>query len=129
MDGLLAELPAILDSFSPVPQVITYRGGWSGVVGSHKVVGKHTLCSYTCFIDPLVLEMAQKVVKLVDTITIRLCETSQLVAFVELPAEMTEYKPGIHGNLTCLRKQPQEKQTGELLATMHAHMDCLMMYP
>ena len=47
-----------------------------------------------------------------------------LVAFVEQPAEMTDYKPGIHGHLTWLRKQPQEKQTGELLAT---HMDCLMM--
>ena len=23
---------------------------------------------------------------------------------------------------------PQEKQTGELLATIHAHMDCLIMY-
>ena len=31
--------------------------------------------------------------------------------------------------LTCLRKQPQEKQTGELLATIHAHiLDCLIMY-
>ena len=39
--------------------------------------------------------------------------------FVKQPAERTEYKPGIHGHLimTCLRKQPQEKQTGELLAT------------
>ena len=35
------------------------------------------LCSYTCFMDPLVLEMAQKVVKSVDNITTRLCETSQ----------------------------------------------------
>ena len=40
----------------------------------------------------------------------------------------TEYKPGINGRLKCLRKQPQEKQTGELLATIHAHMDCLIMY-
>ena len=39
-----------------------------------------------------------------------------LVAFVEQPAE-TEYKLGIHGHLTRLRKQPQEKQAGELLAT------------
>ena len=23
---------------------------------------------------------------------------------------------------------PQEKQTGELLATLHTHMDCLIMY-
>ena len=48
-----------------------------------------------------------------------------LVAFVEQPAETTEHKPGIHGHLKCLRKQPQEKQTGELLATKYAHMDCL----
>ena len=50
------------------------------------------------------------------------------VAFVKQPAEMTEYKPDIHGRLTGLRKQPQEKLTGKLLATMHAHMDCLIMY-
>ena len=52
-----------------------------------------------------------------------------MVALVEQPAETTEHKPGIHGCLTWLRKQPQEKQTGKLLATKHAHMDCLMMYP
>ena len=52
-----------------------------------------------------------------------------LVAFVEQPAETTEYKLSIHGRLTHLRKQPQEKQTGELLATKHAHMYSLMMYP
>ena len=48
-----------------------------------------------------------------------------LVAFVEQPTEMTEYKLGIHGHLTRLRKQPQEKQSGELLAIKHAHMDRL----
>ena len=48
-----------------------------------------------------------------------------LVAFVEQPAETTEYKPGIHRRLTWLRKQPQEKQTSELLATKRAHMNCL----
>ena len=42
LNGLLAELPAILDSFLPVPQVISYRGGWLGVVGSHEVAGKNT---------------------------------------------------------------------------------------
>ena len=36
---------------------------------------------------------------------------------------MTEYKPGIHGCQICHQKQPQEKQTGELLATIHVHMD------
>ena len=39
--------------------------------------GKHALYSYTCFMDPLVLELAQKVVKSVYSITTRLCETSQ----------------------------------------------------
>ena len=48
--------------------------GWSGVM---KWQGKHTLCSYTRFMDPLVLEMAQKVVKSADNITTRSCETSQ----------------------------------------------------
>ena len=52
-----------------------------------------------------------------------------LVALVEQPAEMTKYKPGIPQHLTCLRKQPQEKQTGELLAIKHAQMDCIIMYP
>ena len=41
------------------------------------MAGKYTLCSYTCFMGPLVLEMAQKVVKSVDNITARSCETSQ----------------------------------------------------
>ena len=48
VNGLLAELPAILDRFSTVPQVIIYRGGWLGVVRSHGsgggwsgVVGSH----------------------------------------------------------------------------------------
>ena len=45
-----------------------------------------------------------------------------LVDFVEQPAEATECKPSIHGHPTRLRKQPQEKQTGELLATKHAHI-------
>ena len=72
------------------------------------------------------LELAQEVVKSIYNITTRSYETSQPA---EQPAETTEYKPGIHGCLTWLRKQPQEKQTGELLATKHAHMDCLMMYP
>ena len=33
------------------------------MMGSHNVTGKYMLCSYTCIMDPLVLEMAQKVVK------------------------------------------------------------------
>ena len=37
-NGLLAELPATLDSFLPVPQVIIY--GW--LAGSHEVAGKNT---------------------------------------------------------------------------------------
>ena len=41
------------------------------------MAGKHTLCNDTCIMDPLVLEMAQKVVKSVDNIITRLCETLQ----------------------------------------------------
>ena len=70
-DGLLAELPAILDSF-----YTSTLSDYVGVVKSHEVEGKHTLYSYTCFMDPLVLEMSQKVVKSVDNITTRSCETS-----------------------------------------------------
>ena len=76
-DGLLAELPAILDSFftSTTSEYIGVVGrGWWGAT---KWRGKHTLCSYTCFMDPLVLELAQKVVKSVDNIITRSCETSQ----------------------------------------------------
>ena len=76
-DGLLAELPAILDSFftSTTSEYIGVVGrGWWGAT---KWRGKHTLCGYTCFMDPLVLELAQKVVKSVDNITTRSCETSQ----------------------------------------------------
>ena len=35
------------------------------------------LCSYTCMMDPLVLEMAQKVVKSLGGITTRSCEALQ----------------------------------------------------
>ena len=58
---------------------------------------------YTCIMDPLVLEMAQKVVKSVQQGRVR---SYNPVAFARQPAETNEYKPGIHG---CLRKQPQEK--------------------
>ena len=79
-DSLLAELPAILDSFftSTTSEYIGVvgRGG-----GEPRSGGKHTLCSYTCFMDPLVLELAQKVVKSVDNITTRSCETSQPGSF------------------------------------------------
>ena len=37
-NGLLAKLPTILDSFLPIPQVITYIR----VVESHEVAGKNT---------------------------------------------------------------------------------------
>ena len=39
--------------------------------------GKQMLFSYTGIMDPLVLELAQKVVKSVDNITTRSCETLQ----------------------------------------------------
>ena len=76
-DGLLAEFLAVLDSF-----FTSTTSDYIGVVGrgwwrATKWWGKHTLCSYTCFMDPLVLELAQKVIKSVDNITTRSCETSQ----------------------------------------------------
>ena len=48
LDGLLAELPAILDSFS-TSTTSDYIGvvGW-GWWGAMKWWGKHTLCSHTC---------------------------------------------------------------------------------
>ena len=76
-DGLLAELPAILDSFF-ISTASDYIGvvGW-GWWGATKWQGKHTLCSHACIMDPLVPELAQKVVKSVD-ITTRSCETLEL---------------------------------------------------
>ena len=51
IDGLIAELPTILDSFFQ-----QYHGqGWWGAT---KWREKYTLHSYTCFMDPLVLELA-----------------------------------------------------------------------
>ena len=77
LDGLLAELPAILDSFF-TSTTSDYIGvvGW-GWWGATKWRGKHKLCSHTCIVDPLVPELAQKVVKSVDNNTTRLCETLQ----------------------------------------------------
>ena len=63
-DSLLAKLPAILDSFFTITTSeyvgVVGRGWW----GTTKWRGKHTLHSYTCFMDSMVLdhEMAQKVV-------------------------------------------------------------------
>ena len=73
-NGLLAELPAILDSFF-TSTTSDYIGvvGW-GWWGATKWQGKHMLCSNTCIMDPLVLELA----KSVDNITTRSCETLQL---------------------------------------------------
>ena len=48
--------------------------GW-GWWGAMKWQGKHMLCSYTCIMDPLVLEMAQEIVKSVDNTITRLCAT------------------------------------------------------
>ena len=58
LNGLLAELPAILDSFF-TSTTSDYIGvvGW-GWWGASKWRGKYTLCSYTGFMDPLVLELA-----------------------------------------------------------------------
>ena len=55
------ELPAFLDSF-----FTSTRSDYIGVVGwgwwgATKWRGKHTLCSYICFMNPSVLELAQKV--------------------------------------------------------------------
>ena len=50
------------------------------MMGTTKWQEKHKLCSYTCITDPLVLEMAQKVVKSVDNTAKRSCETLYNVA-------------------------------------------------
>ena len=59
------------------------------------------------------LELAKKVNKSVDNITTRSCETLQPGGLCLTAGETTKYKPSIHGHLTCLRKQPQEKQAGK----------------
>ena len=77
-NGLLAELPAILDSFftSTTSDYIRWLVGGGGEPRSGKENTRH-IRSYTCIMDPLVLELAQKVVKSVDNITTRSCETLQ----------------------------------------------------
>ena len=66
--------------------------------------------------DPLVHQMVQNVVKSVDNIATKSCETLQPGSFYLKPEESTEYKLGICGCLTCLRKAASGKQTGKLLA-------------
>ena len=51
------------------------------VVRGLEVAEKPTLRIYTCTMDPLVYKMAKKVVKSVDNIATRLCETSQPGSF------------------------------------------------
>ena len=56
----LDELPTILDSFyasSTNDYIMMVGWGWCGVT---KRWEKHKLCSYTCIIDQLVLELVQK---------------------------------------------------------------------
>ena len=73
-------------------------------------------------------ELAQKVVKSVDNITTRSCETLQLGGLC-LTASRDSWIQTKHSWTSDMpQKQPQEKQTGELLATIHAPMDCLIMY-
>ena len=50
------------------------RGWWKVTVWQQK----HKLRSYTCIMDPLLVEIAQKVVKSVDNITARPCESLKL---------------------------------------------------
>ena len=75
-------------------------------MGSHKVA--------TCIMDSLVPEMAQKVIKSVDNIAARLCETLQ-------PRSLCLNKPNMS------QKVASGKQTGELLPTIHARMDSPVM--
>ena len=58
LDGLLAELPAILDSFftSTTSDYMEWLVGGGGEPRS----GGEQLCSHTCIMDPLVPELAQK---------------------------------------------------------------------
>ena len=42
-DGLLAELPAILDSFFHQYHKLLHSGGWSGVLGATKWWEKHAV--------------------------------------------------------------------------------------
>ena len=67
-DGLLAELPVVFFTSTTSHYIgVVNLGRW----GATKWRGKHMPCIYTCFMDPLVLEMAQEVVKSVDNITTR----------------------------------------------------------
>ena len=92
-NGSLAELPAILDrlfiSTTSDYKRVVGRGWW----GATKWQGKHTLYSCTCIMDLLVLEMAKTVVKLVDNITTRPCETLQPSS---LCYTVSRGEPGIH---------------------------------
>ena len=85
-DGLLAELPAILDSCFTSTTSDYMRVVGQGWWGAKKWRGKQMLCNYTCIMDPLVLELAQKVAKLVDNITTRSCETLQLSGLCLTPS-------------------------------------------
>ena len=60
-NGLLAELPTIVDSFF-TSTTSDYIGvvGW-GWWGAMKRWGKHMLCIYTSIMDSMVLELVQKV--------------------------------------------------------------------
>ena len=67
------------------------------------------------------LEMVQKVVKSVDNITTRSCETLQLgsLCLTASRADRIEIRCPWPHYLRYLRKQPQEMQTGEQCTHTH----------
>ena len=73
-NDLLADLPTILNTST------TNYYMWmidQGQMGSREVVVKHMPYSYTCIMGSLMLEMAQKVVELLDNISTSFYEALQ----------------------------------------------------
>ena len=69
------ELPAILDSF-----FTSSKSDYIRVAeGNPEVAGNYMLRNYTCFMNPLVFEMSQKVANSVDNITTKPCKTLQSI--------------------------------------------------
>ena len=72
-NGLLAELPAILDSFLPIPQALLHRGGGWGDGGWDNACQNFTTDANGPKWGPFVLKIPQKVAKSMANFTVVSC--------------------------------------------------------
>ena len=118
----IVELPAILDSFIPIPQVI-YMGWLVGAGGGPWSGG---LNNVSCIYTPtgpnrasLLLQMSQKVAKSLHNTASKPCGDLQPCTASSMVWRAHYRQPGHSWMCDTAHNQPQQKQTEQLLALVH----------